>query len=132
MSFCPKGVAQIKSFLDKVETLDQKLIPEITDITGKIKAVEGSPTVEAIVAIIPNGSTYENVLNTAMDKIVPALQTVGDLATKIYQWLSGKTDLESNGNLFKLASTAVAEADGNKQSESTYDTAVQTHIEGLK
>jgi hypothetical protein len=132
MSFCPGGAAKMREFLNKVDTLESNTIDEVTTITGKIKALEGNFAIEALIAIIPNGSKYEAALNSAMDKIVPALKTVQSVTEKISQWLNGKTDREAGGNLLVLASQTVSEVDSNKQKDSFYDTATQTHIEGLK
>ncbi len=133
MAFCNNQTGRkIKQFLDKVEQIDEKVIDEVTDITGKIKSYESNPTVQFVVSLIPNGSTYEAAFNSAIDKIVPALQKLGSFAEKLESWLEGKSELEKNGNLLKLAATTVAEHDNNQHNESLYDTAVQTHIEGLK
>lgn len=130
MAFCQKGWATVKDLLHHITPVLDTIISGITDITGRIKALEGTITVQALVGIIPGGSLYEAELNSAMDVLVPTLQTVGGVTDKIAAWLDGKSSLEINSNLVKLAAVAAKHSDAIPdavKTESFYDAAVQIH-----
>lgn len=130
-NLCPGGLAKLKDFVHKVDDTLQKSIAEITVITGKIKAIEADPSVQQIVDIIPNGSSYEAVFNAAVDRLAAGATAGLSVAEKIVSWLEGKTEDARDADLLKLASVATAIYD-DRYSQHTYDTAVQVHIEGLK
>lgn len=133
MSFCKGGFAKVKDFMKKVTPELEIIMGKITDVTGKIKAIEGNPLAEAIVAAIPIGSEIEGYLNKAMDIIVTGGEKVISCAEKITAWLENETEAGKDMKLVKLAQVSVNIADADQQhSQSFYDTAVQVHIEGLK
>ena len=135
MSLCKSGLAAIRKFYDHVTPELEAIVNDITTITGKIKALETDPTVEAIVAIIPAGSTYEAAFNKALDLIDLTANTTKTVAEKIGAWLAAKTPLEINADLLKLASVATSVADTVKdpiKTESFFDTLVQNSIISLK
>lgn len=131
MFSCKGGYAKVKSFMHQVDDTLVQTMTTITDITGKIKAIEGDPTVMEIEAIIPKGSEYEATFNTAIDKLSTNVSTGLSVAERIVALLAGKTTDAKDGDLLKLASVATAVQD-SRYTQHTYDTAVQVHIEGLK
>lgn len=132
MAFCSGGFAKVKDFMHKVTDELTKVMTEITDVTGKIKAIEGESTVQAIVAALPIGSVIEGYLNQGMDLLVSSGNTALSLAEKIQAWLDGSTPDAKDAKLVKLAQVSTAIADNKQHPQSFYDTAVQVHIEGLK
>lgn len=135
--FCKGGFSKVKDFLSKVTPQLENIIHQTTEWTGKIKALEADPTVDAIEQTIPAASTLVGYANKAIDIIVGIEQNGLSLAAKISDWLSGLSETARDANLVKLAqvTTAVqAQAEGASQEthQSFYDTAVQVHIEGLK
>lgn len=132
MSFCSGGFAKVKDFMHKVDDDLVSVMNKVTDVTGKIKAIEGNPTVEVIVSFIPYGTEVEGYLNKAIDLLLNGGNAALSLAQKIVAYLDGATPDAKDGKLVKLAQVATAAADGNQQKQSFYDTAVQVHLEGLK
>jgi len=132
MAFCKGGFGAVKSFLQKIDSVLESLINDITIVTGKIKAIEGDPTIEAIIAAIPGGSAIEGYLNDALDILFKATTEADTVDKKILEYLTGLTPDAADGKLVKLAQVATAVADGKQHPQSFYDTAVQVHIEGLK
>lgn len=132
MPFCAGGFAKVKSFLLKISEELTTIINDITIVTGKIKAIEGDPTIEAIIAAIPAGSKIEGYLNDGLDILLKGATAAQTLDQKLIDWLTGQTPDAKDGLLVKLASVATAIADGKQHPQSFYDTAVQVHIEGLK
>ena len=129
MAFCTGGLAVIRKLYNEIDEPLEKAMDDVISFTGKIKEFEGNPTIEAIVTAIPNGTKVQDWLNEAMDKIiVPVAGILKSGVEKLGEWLNGKSDLEKNADLLKLASTMTAVADGNKQQEHFYDSAVQLHI----
>jgi hypothetical protein len=132
MALCKNGLSAVRDIWNKITPELEHIVEEVTTYTQKIKALEANPGVEAIVAIFPGGAAAEMWFNNAMDEIVKVADTAKTVAEKISEWLNGKTELEANGNLFKLASVALKHADviaGNvAESESFYDSAVQLHV----
>lgn len=132
MAFCKGGFSKVKDFLHKVTDTLEKLMITITDVTGKIKAIEGNPTVEAIVAAVPLASTIEGYLNAGLEALVKADSAAISFAEKLAAWLENETQDAKDMKLVKLAQKATAIADNEQHPQSFYDTAVQVHIEGLK
>lgn len=132
MAFCSGGFAKVKDFMHKVTDELTKVMAEITDVTGKIKAIEGNPSVAAIVALIPSGSLIEGYLNSGMDLLNTYGNEAVSLADKIVAYLDGVTPDLKDAKLVKLAQVSTAIADNKQHPQSFYDTAVQVHIEGLK
>jgi hypothetical protein len=128
MPICKNGLEAVRKLWKGIDDTLETVIDEVIDITGKIKAIEGNPTVEFIISLIPQGSEIEAWANAAIDKIIVVSGEVKTVAEKITAWLDGKTELEKNADLLKLASTMTAVAHGNKQPEHFYDSAVQLHI----
>lgn len=132
MAFCKGGFSKVKDFMHKVTNALTTVMEDITKVTGVIKAIEGNPTVEAIVAAIPLGTQIEKWIDEGLATLVSIDQAGLSLAEKITAWLEGQTPDAKDGMLLKLASKATAIADDNTHPQSFYDTAVQVHIEGLK
>jgi len=131
MAFCSGGLAAIRKIWNNISPELETIVEDVTAITGKIKALETNPTVEAIVAIIPAGSVIEAGLNKAIDLITGAIAVEQNVAQKITDWLNGKTTLQANADLLKLASTTVAQLDpapDPNKTESTYDSIVQLRV----
>lgn len=130
--FCTKGLGVIKNILHHITDVLEKIIEEVTVITGKIKALEASPAVADIIAIIPGGTIYEDWFNKAIDELTGGLNQADTLANKILAWLDTlPTTPAKNAGVFKLASLAVKAADANpdpKKTESFYDSSVQLHL----
>jgi ABC-type bacteriocin/lantibiotic exporter with double-glycine peptidase domain len=132
MAFCSTGFSKAKQFLSQIDGTLETIIEKTTDYTAKIKAIEGTLTVAAIVAAVPVASEVEGYINKGLDVIIGVEQGAKSLAEKLATWLDGKTEADKNGSLVKLASVATAIAHDNQHTESFYDTAVQTHVYGLK
>lgn len=129
MAFCTGGLTIIRKLYNEIDGPLEKAMDDVISFTGTIKKIEGNATIEAIVTAIPEGTKVQDWLNEAMDKIVvPVAGAVKSGVEKLGEWLNGKSELEKNGNLLKLASTMTAVADENKQPEHFYDSAVQLHI----
>lgn len=132
MAFCKGGLAAVRNIVKHITSALEDVIAEITLITGKIKALEASPAVEAILALIPGGSAAEAWFNTAIDELTGVANTALSLAEKIQAWLNTlPTEAAKNAGVFKLASLATKAADASPDSEKTesfYDSAVQLHI----
>lgn len=136
MALCEGGLAKIRDLWHHVTPELTDIITKTTEVTGKIKALEANPTVDAIVKVIPYGTEVEGWLNKGIDAVVKIEQGAKNLAEKISAWLDGKTELESNGNLLKLANATTqaghAETGQAVQHESFYDSAIQLHIIATK
>lgn len=136
MAFCKGGLAAVKKIVHHITDELEKIIEFVTEITGKIKALEASPAVEAILAIIPGGHVAEAWFNTALDELTGGLIKADTLAEKIQAWLdSFDTEPAKNAGIFKLASLAAKAADTKpdpSKGESFYDSAVQLHVMDLK
>lgn len=132
MSFCAGGFSAVKKFLQKIDDVLSTLINDITIVTGKIKALESDPTVEAIIAAIPAGSAIEGYLNSALDILFKATTEADTIDKKILEYLNSDTPDAMDGKIVKLAQVATAVADNQQHPQSFYDTAVQVHIQGLK
>lgn len=132
MAFCKGGFSAVKSFLQKIDSVLESLINDITVVTGKIKALEGNLTIQAIISAIPMGTAIEGYLNEALDILYKATVEADTIDKKILEYLNSDTPDLQDGKLVKLAQVAVAVADGKQHPQSFYDTATQVHIEGLK
>lgn len=136
MPFCKGGLKAVKNIVHHITDELEKIIEVVTDITGKIKALEASPAVEAILAIIPGGSAAEAWFNTALDELTAGLIKGDTLALKIQAWLDSFDSVPAkNAGVFKLASLASKAADQQPdtgKTESFYDSAVQLHVMELK
>lgn len=132
MKFCKGGFDKARHFMNLIDAGLIETMHAVTTITGKIKAIEGDPTVQAIEAIIPNGSAYVAVFDAAVDRLSGAAQAGLSVAEKIVSLIAGKAEDTKDAMLLKLASTTTAITDGNRYDQHTYDTATQVHIEGLK
>lgn len=131
MSLCKNGKLAIKKFGDLIDDKLEAIINDVTVVTGKIKAFEASPTVQAIAAIIPGGSTYIGIFDKALDLLAGEVTGALTLAERIAAWLAGKTPLAIHGDLNKLAATSVRLADTEThpiKTELFYDTVVQNHF----
>lgn len=131
MAFCSGAMPAVKAFVAKIDDVLDGIISEIQTVTGAIKKLETNPTVEGIVAAIPGGSAVEGYLNKGLDLITGVADDAKTLADKLTAWLNGKTQLEIDGDLIKLAAvstnvahTAVA---GTDHPQSFYDDANQLH-----
>lgn len=132
MAFCEGGFAKVKKFLHQVTDVLEAVMVKITTVTSDIKAIEGDPTVEGIVAAVPIGSEIEGYLNAGLDAIVSVGDEVVSFAEKLVTWLDGETKNAKDMKLAKLAQVSTAIADGNTKPQHVYDTLVQVHFEGLK
>lgn len=131
LNFCKGGRAKVNAFMHLVDDSLISVMTTVTDVTGKIKAIEGYPTVQQIEDIIPNGHVYATVFDNAVDAVAGVVTGALTVAEKIAAALAGKTQDGKDGELLKIASKATAIADG-RYKQHTYDTAVQVHLEGLK
>lgn len=132
MSFCEGGFAKVRKFMHQVTDVLEAVMVKITTVTTEIKAIEGNPTVEAIIASIPIGSEVEGYLNKGLDTIVSVGDKVVSFAEKLIAWLDGETKDGRDMKLAKLAQVSTAIADNNTHPQHFYDTVVQVHFEGLK
>lgn len=136
MAFCKGGLAAVRNIVKHIDDVLEKVIEEITIVTGKIKALEANPTVEAIIAFIPGGSAIEGFINKGIDELTGVVDDAKSVADKILEWLGAfKTESEKNAGVFKLASLAAKAADSKPaadKTESFYDSAVQLHIMSVK
>lgn len=132
MSICTKGLGVVRNLLHHITPVLEAVIAKITDITGKIKALEANPNVEAIVEMIPLGSEIEGYLNKGLDILTGVDNQVLTFAEKLKAWLDGfATVHEKNAGVFKLASISTKVADtvpDATKTESFYDSAVQLNI----
>lgn len=132
MAFCKGGLKAVKNIVHHITDELENVIEIVTDITGKLKALEASPAVEAIIAIIPGGHKAEAWINKAIDELTGGLNSAETLAEKIAAWLDTfDTEPAKNAGVFKLASLAAKAADTKpdaSKGESFYDSAVQLHI----
>lgn len=132
MAFCAGGFSKVKKFLHQVTDVLEEIMVKITTVTAEIKAIEGDPTVAAIVASVPIGSEIEGFLNTGLDTIVGVGTEVVTFAERLVAWLDGETKAAKDMKLAKLAQVSTAIADNNTHPQHFYDTIVQVHFEGLK
>lgn len=132
MPICKGGLAAVRNLVHHIDDVLEGIIAEVTTITGKIKALEASPAVSDIIAIIPGGTTAEAWFNTAIDELTGGLNSAETLAEKIVAWFDTLTTTPAkNAGVFKLASLATKAADANPaptKTESFYDSGVQLHI----
>lgn len=132
MAFCKGGLAAVRNIVHHIDDDLEIVIEKVTDVTGKIKAIEQNAIVSDLIALIPNGSEIEGWLNTAIDTITGVAQETKTVADKIAAWLNTlATEPAKNAGIFKLASLAVKAADINPSTEKTesfYDSAVQLHV----
>lgn len=132
MAICKGGLAAVRNLVHHINDVLESIIAEVTVITGKIKALEASPAVADIIAIIPGGTKYEDWFNTALDELTGGLNAGETLAQKIIAWLDTLPSIPAkNAGVFKLASLATKAADANpdpSKTESFYDSGVQLHI----
>jgi hypothetical protein len=128
MALCKGGLDAIRKLWKEIDTPLESIIDTVIDFTGKLKSLEANPEVAAIVALIPAGSAIETWANKAMDEIVTVGTDIKSVAEKISTWLADKSELETNGNIFKLASTMTAVADSSRKEEHFYDSAIQLHV----
>lgn len=132
MAFCKGGLKAVKNIVHHITDELENVIEIVTNITGKLKALEASPAVEAIIAIIPGGHAAESWINAAIDELTGGLNSAETLAEKIAAWLDTfDTEPAKNAGIFKLASLASKAADTKpdaSKGESFYDSAVQLHI----
>ena len=132
MAFCKGGFGAVKSFLQKIDSVLESLINDITVVTGKIKAIEGDLTIQAIIAAIPYGTAIEGYLDKGLALLYTATTAADTLDKKILEWLDGELPDAIDGKLVKLAQMSVAVGDNKQHPQSFYDTATQVHIQGLK
>lgn len=132
MAFCKGGLAAVRNIVHHITDELEKVIDEITTITGYIKALEQSPAVAVIVALIPAGSAIEGWLNTALDELANVTGTAMTFAEKLQTWLDTEPETPArNMQVWKLASLATKAADKKPEpvkTESFYDSAIQLHI----
>lgn len=122
MAFCEGGLAIVRKLYNEIDGPLEKAMDDVIGFTGIIKKLEGDPTIEAIVTAIPEATKVQDWLNEAMDKIIiPVAGVVKSGVEKLGEWLNGKSELEKNADLLKLASTMTGVADANKQDEHFYD-----------
>lgn len=132
MAFCDGGFSKVKKFLHQVSDVLEAAMVKITAVTTQIKAIEGDPTIAAIIAAVPIGSEIEGYLNTGLDTIVTVGTEALSFAEKLIAWLDGETKNAKDMKLAKLAQVSTAIADNNTHPQHFYDTVVQVHFEGLK
>ena len=144
MSFCPNALPVVKNILAQITDFLVKAVAEITAITAGIKALELNPTVEALIALIPNGSTYEGYFNTALNVLNGTANTAESFIENLQAWINTyATPAELNRGLLALASETVKAADVANQvttgvsaiapkKDSFYDYVVLSHILGIK
>lgn len=126
--FCQGAGEAIRTFAQHITPELSSLITDVTVITGKIKAIEVTPTAQAIEVAIPGGSKYEAAFNTGLDILAGAVTGAITVAERISQWISGNTPTAINGQLNKLAATVVKAADtvtDPVKTEVFYDSVVQ-------
>jgi hypothetical protein len=132
MALCTGAMSAIRKLWFAISPALESIIANITKYTGLIKALETNLTVIAIVAIVPRGSEIEATLNRALDTITGVVNVVDSFAVKLNKWLAGKTQINVNSDLFKLASTASkldhVASGATALPENFYDSAVQLHI----
>ena len=141
MAFCQGAMAQIRKVWAMVTPELSMIVDEIMKATAQIKSLEANPTIAMIVAIIPNGSNIEAILNTALAEITGVVTGVESFADAMSKWLAAQpTSLAVNAGLVKLASVAVKVADAQSdpltlgevadatvKTEKFYDSVVQIH-----
>lgn len=135
MGFCKRGISVISDFMKKLEPVE-KILTAIIAVTGEIKAILNSATVQQIEAVLAANPKLRKYFHDALVLILGIDIEVEALATTIHGWLKDKTEYEKNADLFKLASVATGVAHaaetGELHGESFYDTAIQVHVAGLK
>lgn len=132
MAFCDKGFGKVRKFLHQVTDVLEAIMVKITSVTAQIKAIEGDPTIDAIIKAVPIGSEIEGYLNTGLDTIAGVGNEVVAFAERLIAWLDGETKAAKDMKLAKLAQVSTAIADNNAHPQHFYDTVVQVHFEGLK
>lgn len=136
MAFCKNGLKAVKNIIHHITDELENVIEIVTDITGKLKALEGSAAVEDIIAIIPGGHAAEAWINSAIDELTGGLNAADTLAKKIADWLDTfTTEPARNAGLFKLASLATKAGDAKpdaSKGESFYDSGIQLHVMEMK
>jgi len=136
MAFCKGGLAAVRNIVHHIDDVLEKVIDEITVITGKIKALEANPDVQAIIDMIPGGSMAEKWFNAAIDELTGIDSGIKTVAEKIVEWFDSlATVAEKNAGVFKLASLAIKAADTKPAPEKTeafYDSCVQLHVMSTK
>lgn len=132
MAFCAGGFPKVKKFLHQVTDVLEEIMVKITAVTAQIKAIEGDPTIDAIIKAVPIGSEIEGYLNTGLDTIAGVGNEVVTFAERLIAWLDGETKAAKDMKLAKLSQVSTAVADNNAHPQHFYDTVVQVHFEGLK
>jgi arsenate reductase-like glutaredoxin family protein len=133
MAFCSKFMAAIRKVMDQVGPKLDEIIDKITKVTKTIKDIVGSPAVEILIKLIPQGSEIQKWLIIALNTVAGITSTADDFYEKLKAWLDSLPSEEAkNALLAKLASVAARVADTEDGSapkkEKVYDTAVQARI----
>ena len=130
MAFCKGALSAIKKIWNSITPELDTVISLVTKYTQLIKDLEGNPSVEVLVKLIPKGSDVEKWLNLALDEITGVKDQVKTISEKISEWLAKfPTEQAKNAGIFKLASVASKMGDPVKgKPESFYDSAVQLRI----
>lgn len=133
MAFCSKFISAIRKVMDQIGSKLGTVIDEITKVTKTIKDVVGSPAVEFLIKLIPQGSEIQKWLMVALEAVSGITSTTEDFYEKLKAWLDGlPTDAAKSRMLFALASEASKAADvadGNApKKDKVYDTAVLARI----
>ena len=126
-------MALVHNLYDHITPELESFIGGVTTVTGKILSLEANPAVEAIAAIVPNGTAIEAAVNTGINIIQGVGTGVETLATKIGTLINGAaTPTALHGAVVKLAQTAVKVGDPTppapEKTEVFYDTVVQNAI----
>ncbi|MEO5889735.1 MAG: hypothetical protein ABIQ31_05745 [Ferruginibacter sp.] len=133
MAFCKNFMATIRKIMDQIGPKLGSIVEEITKVTKVIKDIVGSPTVEMLIKLIPQGSEVKKWLEIALAAISGISVGAEDFYEKLKAWLDSlPTEYAKNAMLVKLAAVAAKVADtqdGKKpKKEKVYDTAVLSRI----
>lgn len=133
MAFCNKFIAAIRKVLDQIGPKLSEIVEKITKVTKTIKDIAGSPAIEMLIKLIPQGSEIQKWLMIALEAISGVTSTTESFYENLKKWLDSlPTEVAKNAMLVKLASVAAKAADTEDGSppkkEKVYDTAVMARI----
>lgn len=133
MAFCSKFMAAIRRVIDQIGPKLSEIVEKITKVTKTIKDIVGSPAIEILIKLIPNGSEIQKWLMIALEAVSGITSTTESFYENLKKWLDSlPTEAAKNAMLVKLASEAAKAADTEDGSpakkEKVYDTAVLARI----
>lgn len=131
--FCKKVQHVIKDAYDWINEHGLEVATEVIQVTGNIKAIYDSPTIQAIEAALGIGRPVHAWIDAALTKIYNIEVTGKTLAQKLLDLLNAQpTDTAKNMMLEKVASVATSIGDGTGLSESKYDALAKIAIATFK